>query len=123
MGNVVKSLGAHQMMSVLFNHFLAVYSKTQEHDPAVESITNMVSKILNKRKKNKTNDVAMSSNLSSMPPQIIGECASYLDQDDYFDFSFVNRTIYCATDCPITLTELDITNVNDYSKMNLQRFS
>ncbi len=45
---------------------------------------------------------------------MIGECASYLNIKDYMNFSLCNRNIYCATNSPIKLQELDISKCKGY---------
>ena len=123
--DVVWSFGSQAMLSMVFNHLTTKYNDNGEHDPEVGRITTMISKILNKRKKgdSETKDIVQSKNIAFMPPQIIGECASYLRQNDYMKFTIANRSIYCATNSPITLRELDVRRQECYEGLDLHRFA
>ena len=60
--------------------------------------------------------------IDAMSYEMIGECSFFLNVKDYMNFAITNRTIYCASNSPLTLKELDITETNNYAALDLNRF-
>ena len=61
-------------------------------------------------------------NIDSLPYETIGECASFLCSEDCINLSKTSRTIYCATNSPSTLRELNIVGMKYYVEIHLNRF-
>eukprot|EP01083_Nonionella_stella_P073003 197096_1 len=112
MQNVIATYNANEMLTFIFNHFVLKYNQSNEHGTDVFQIIQMISTILNARKKNKHHTKNENSNnkktrtkivIDSIPSDLIGECASFLDFDDYICFSRCNRKTYIGCNSPATL--------------------
>eukprot|EP01083_Nonionella_stella_P159777 521625_1 len=60
--------------------------------------------------------------LHKLPRDLIQYTASFLDQWDYFDFSFCNKAIYLGCNLSHSLEELNLQFMNNYSSRNLSTF-
>eukprot|EP01083_Nonionella_stella_P261946 891243_1 len=88
MQELIATYNANQVLSVIFNHFVLTYNRNSKHETDVFQIIQRISTILNARTKNKCNHNKVNSNneqvrtkmvVDSIPYDLIGECASFLD--------------------------------------------
>eukprot|EP01083_Nonionella_stella_P297803 1011088_1 len=135
MQKVIATYDANQILTFIFNHFVLKYNQSNEHGTDVFQIIQMISTILNVRKKNKRNTKNENNNnllinrehksvqtsfkrylkrtkivIDSLPYDLIGECASFLEFDDYICFSKCNRKTYIGCYSPATLQKLTMGN-------------
>ena len=74
-------------------------------DPTgITPFSDIASSIIQSRKQPKKQFVSLK--LDSLPSALIGECASFLDQSDYFQFGKSNRRIYLGCYSPCRLYDL-----------------
>eukprot|EP01084_Bolivina_argentea_P210702 358538_1 len=124
---LMQKIGFNKIISLIFNSFVLTFNKTQQHHHELSNIKNIISDIINSRDQNGsypnqlTNTITLQ--IDELPFEMIGECASYLNIKDYMNFSLCNRNIYCASNSPIKLHELNLTNYNNYNMINLNKFS
>eukprot|EP01083_Nonionella_stella_P029752 81811_1 len=122
--STIESYTADQILSLIFNHFVLKYQQTREHDNDVFPMIQMISSVLNTRKKNTKSNVkrAVSTEIKidSIPSDMIGECASFLQVSDYVSFSKCNRKTYIGCNSPTTLQEFNLTN--EFIGCDLNRF-
>eukprot|EP01083_Nonionella_stella_P168241 567427_1 len=89
--SVFESNTAGHLLSFIFNHFVLKYQQTKKHDNDVSHMIQMISDLLNSRKKANKSDmkpsVSAKIKIDSMPSDMIGECASFLLFSDYVSFS------------------------------------
>lgn len=126
---IMQIFGAEQIVSSISNDFGHQYRKNHAHNTRLQPMIDMMTKIINSRKKNEDQPSQDSPNNDSLPftmenmaPQLIGHCASFLEADDYMNLSIANRTIYCAANSPNTLRELDLRKQENYDEIDLNRF-
>lgn len=128
---IMNSFGREQIISCIFHDFMHEYKEKHVHNGRLQMMIEMASNIINSRKKEK-NALVEESVLSqtervtikfdALPYEVIGECASYLKQEDYLNLSITNRAIYCGTNSPNRLKELDCSCWSVYSDFDLNRF-
>ena len=130
MQTIMKSFGPDQIISVFFNHFIHKYSKSKVHDENVQNIKQMISKIIDSRKEakkpkaeNTSKEEPLPIQIDTLPSQMIRNCASFLQLKDYMNFSKANGTIYCASNSPCSLKELDLRHcIRSYEHFHFDRF-
>lgn len=126
MNKILKICGKDEILSMLFNYYLAQYQKNGKHDDELSDINDSISSILNTREAaNEPNDPSAKVEvipiaINSMPAALIGECASYLKFRDYENFAQCDRKVYIGCYSPSRLVEIDF--VNDYYECNLFQF-
>eukprot|EP01083_Nonionella_stella_P092263 258224_1 len=113
--SVIESYTAEQILSLIFNHFVLKYQQTKEHDNDVSRIIQMISNVLNARKKTKSTfkpacGVSPKIKIDAIPSDMIGECASFLQVSDYVSFSKCNRRTYIGCNSPVTLQSFSLTH-------------
>eukprot|EP01084_Bolivina_argentea_P194917 334508_1 len=85
------------IMKALFNQIL---KETNEEQCNGNKINNIISKIIQSRKKKPKPIGIQNIKLNQLPKGLIGVIASFLNQYDYFHFSFTNRFIYLGCNSP-----------------------
>eukprot|EP01083_Nonionella_stella_P278991 948841_1 len=123
MDNIVESYIAHEILTFIFNHFVLTYQQTKQHDNDVSLMIQMISNLLNTRKKIKSNTDKVTSatvRIDLLPSDMIGECASFLEDHDYISLSKCNRKTYIGCNSPATLHEFHL--VNKYKGCDLNQF-
>eukprot|EP01083_Nonionella_stella_P073002 197095_1 len=121
--SVIESYTADQILSFIFNHFVLRYQQTKEVDSDATQMIQMISDVLNTRKKtqskaNQKRTVSATIKIDSIPSDMIGECASFLQVIDYISFSKCNRKTYIGCNSPATLQMFDLTNKSIECNMN-----
>ena len=121
--DICHRLGHQQIISFIFNGFYQKYLQNKVHDSKLQSIIGITSNIINSRVKTEESPAKKKEvkpiKFDAMPIEMIGKCASYLQQSDYLRLSITNRAIYYATNSPNTLQELDVTAIDDYQIVNI----
>eukprot|EP01083_Nonionella_stella_P301009 1030519_1 len=118
--SLVESYSADQILSFIFSHFALKYQQTKQHDDDVPHMIQMISNILNARKKTQSSSDPAQITIDSIPSDMIGECASFLSLSDYISFSKCNRKIYIGCHSPATLQDFFLTD--SHIKCNLDQF-
>ena len=88
----------------------------------MDDMMNIVSTIIRKRKTNSNSNLSSRPTINSLPKAVIGEAASYLPQKDYISLSKTNRSNYISCNEPNTLRHLDLKNVTNYARIDLQKY-
>eukprot|EP01084_Bolivina_argentea_P008006 14983_1 len=100
--------------SALFNYIKNIQTS---------NINDIISNIILSRKKKPKPIPSQHIKLDQLPKRLIGVIASFLQQNDFFkdytDFSQTNRWIYLGCNSPNLMQQLSLTDVNDYSLVNL----
>ena len=87
--------------------------QTKSNDmPPIDSVINIINKIIRTRAKPISNSVC---EIDSLPSSLIGEITSCLHQQEHIRFSKSNRTIYIGCNSPNTMKTLNLETVDDYS--------
>eukprot|EP01083_Nonionella_stella_P175939 614247_1 len=101
----------------LFTHIVKT-NQIHEANHFNESLSDIINSRKEKPKAIPTNNIQ----LHQMPRALIGYTASFLKQRDYVKFAMSNRTIYLGCNSPNLLHWLDLTDMTDYSPINLTAF-
>eukprot|EP01084_Bolivina_argentea_P304757 526416_1 len=121
---LMEAIGFDKIISFLYSYFHSEYNRNKTHDPELLNINKLISEIINDR--DTTQFVPVNNNskmqINDLPSVMIRKCASYLNTNDYMNFSKTNRAIYCASNSPIMVRELDIRSIKQYDISNLRRF-
>eukprot|EP01083_Nonionella_stella_P302024 1039465_1 len=106
------------VVTSLFRHF----AKTKQTNP-LNSFNESLSDIIQSRKEKPKAISFNNIKMNQLPTTIIGITASFLPQCDYFNFSSSSRSIYLGCNSPNLLHDLNVNESEDYSCINLQRFT
>eukprot|EP01083_Nonionella_stella_P082652 228168_1 len=115
----VQKCGRNVITTSLFAMFLS-----NEHDSTKQTLNESVSiikQIIETRKSKPI--IPHQTAMQSLPSALIGNLASYLDCTDHIAFSKVNRMIYIGCNSPNTLQRLRLLKRDDYSTINVAKYS
>ena len=98
-----KSMGRELIASLLYEYF-------ESNPEATKRATKAQTIIMNKREIIPDQEASYDC-IDELPSELISECASWLDYQDYFHFGQCNRTIYYSCYSPPKLHELDLIHV------------
>ena len=83
------------------------------HEPSIgKEFNSTLSRIIHAREENKLTRKVSAFTLDNIPQAVIGNCASFLKQVDYVNFSQTNRCIYMGCNDPNVLKYLDVMSKN-----------
>lgn len=101
----------------LFSYF--TQNKADANMNGLQQMNSAISAIIRSRKPIPKKEEVENPKLDKLPPQIIGNIASSLEQNDYFHFEQANRSIFIGCNAPNQLQELDLLRVDNYSCIDL----
>eukprot|EP01083_Nonionella_stella_P066214 174156_1 len=122
---VVSLYSANKILTIIFNHFVNRFEQNYEHQTDVNNLIDMISNIIDSREKkesHKTDTPRSPITIDSIPYEMIGECASYLQAPDYLHFSQCNRRIYIGCNSPSTLQTLYLSDYDMVDLVDLNQF-
>ena len=87
-----------------------------------DTITRTVTTIVRERDQCRDSVLPDKQHIAKLPTSLVGETASYLDQESYHRFAATNRKMFVDCHSPNRLTKLDLTKLTDYSPISLQNY-
>ena len=132
MQKLLKSLGSKRIMKLITNDILRQFEDGNEFKEDLPNLIAIALKICTDKdlqeqqppKKQENTERKVAIKIDTVPPEMIQECASFLVASDYMNLSITNRAIYCATNSPMTLRELNLMplDVNVIDQIDMNRF-
>eukprot|EP01083_Nonionella_stella_P259106 885006_1 len=117
---LVQKCGRDILITSLFTMFTSGCDRSSQ---SLETTLNIIKQIIESRKTKPKPASSSDITMQSLPSALIGNLASYLNFTDYCAFSQANRTVYLGCNTPNTLYRLDLSTINDYSEINLAKYS
>ena len=98
------------IMSLIFNHFAQKILNNEAHEESqIAAITKAISDIITSRKKQKNNNnQSHSLSIESLPPVMISNVSSYLNQSDYLHFMHSSRRLLIGCYSPFSLSNITL---------------
>ena len=109
----------NQPNNVIARALFMYFMQSENGESENVNANNILSKIITKRETKASIDSQSNPKLDGLPKQLIGATASFLKQQDYFNLSKTNRSVYLGCNTPNLLQELNLLDIEDYSSINL----
>eukprot|EP01083_Nonionella_stella_P242078 844747_1 len=116
---LMQKCGRDIIITSLFTMFTSERNRSSQ---TLDTTLNIIKQIIESRKTKPKPANSYEITMQSLPSALIGNLASYLYSTDYESFQTVNRTIYIGCNTPNTLRLLDLSQMNDYSQINLAKY-
>eukprot|EP01083_Nonionella_stella_P309491 1096387_1 len=118
----IQGCGRNILVTSLFNQFHTSNTTENANRQALQTCIGVIKQIMESRKR-KPNTLSQTQiTIHSLSPELIGELSSYLCLKDNCAFGTVNRAICIGCNTPNTLRSLDLTAIDDYSMIRLQKY-
>eukprot|EP01083_Nonionella_stella_P118658 354311_1 len=116
---LMQKCGRDIIITSLFTMFTSERNRSSQ---TLDTTLNIIKQIIESRKTKPKPANSYEITMQSLPSALIGNLASYLYFTDYESFQTVNRTVYIGCNTPNTLRRLDLSQINDYSQINLAKY-
>eukprot|EP01084_Bolivina_argentea_P113477 202222_1 len=97
----------------IINKALFEFCIKSSNNSSVNTINNLLTKIIRSRKKKPKRITTENIKLDIIPRQLIGHISSFLYQYDYINFSKTNRFIFLGCNTPNLLQELNLISIQN----------
>ena len=111
--NLIQSCGMDLIKNALFSHFAEkIISHKSYNQNHLESINQIVSKIIHERIPNTTEDededidLSIATVLDDLSPPLLSNIGSFLPSNEYNNFQISNRRVYIGANSPFSLQKL-----------------
>eukprot|EP01083_Nonionella_stella_P124665 376582_1 len=118
----IRRCGRNILVTSLFNPFISNTATANVDHQALQTSIGIIKQIMESRKRKSDALSQTQITIHSLSPELIGELSSYLCLKDNCAFGTVNRAICIGCNTPNTLRSLDLTAIDDYSMIRLQKY-
>ena len=125
--NLWRSVGREKIVSLLCRQYLKEQEEASTNQNAddegtdpLKEMTRITSHII--RNRDSKSFPCTKPNINHMPTSLVGNIASFLNQQGYIAFSMADRKMYVDCNTPNTLQRLTLKQISDYRSISLQHY-